>query len=343
MPITDDRTANLNWPKPSASNNLSDDVIRLRQALDAIDAAVNALAPKVSPIFTGTPAAPTAAADTSTTQLATCAFVIGQAGNVLPLGAGTATAGSSARYARVDHRHPTDTTRAPLASPTFTGTPAAPTAAPGTDTTQLATCAFVLANSISASRQLFAGTGLTGGGDLSANRTFALSAGTLTSLGLADTAVQPARAISAGTGLTGGGNLSADRTLAADFASQAEHEAGTVTNKICHPAGVSQAIDALAKPIKQRSHSSGNLQAGDAGGQVLLSGNCTLAAGAFTLGDAVVLVNNGTTTRTISTSGVTLRQAGSSNTGTRTLGAYGVATILCVGSEDFRIMGAGLL
>lgn len=34
---------------------------------------------------------------------------------------------------------------APLASPTFTGTPAAPTAAPGTDTTQLATTAFVKA------------------------------------------------------------------------------------------------------------------------------------------------------------------------------------------------------
>lgn len=35
---------------------------------------------------------------------------------------------------------------APLASPTLTGTPAAPTAAPGTNTTQLATTAFVLAN-----------------------------------------------------------------------------------------------------------------------------------------------------------------------------------------------------
>ena len=35
---------------------------------------------------------------------------------------------------------------APLASPTFTGVPAAPTAAPGTNTTQLATTAFVLAN-----------------------------------------------------------------------------------------------------------------------------------------------------------------------------------------------------
>lgn len=39
---------------------------------------------------------------------------------------------------------------APLASPTFTGVPVAPTAAPGTNTTQLATTAFVLANSSAA-------------------------------------------------------------------------------------------------------------------------------------------------------------------------------------------------
>lgn len=37
-------------------------------------------------------------------------------------------------------------TRSPIASPTFTGTPAAPTATAGTNTTQLATTAFVLAN-----------------------------------------------------------------------------------------------------------------------------------------------------------------------------------------------------
>jgi microcystin-dependent protein len=39
---------------------------------------------------------------------------------------------------------------ATLAAPTFTGTPAAPTAAAGTNTTQLATTAFVLANNVPA-------------------------------------------------------------------------------------------------------------------------------------------------------------------------------------------------
>ena len=56
---------------------------------------------------------------------------------------GTAAVGTETSYARGDHVHPTDTSRAPIASPTFTGTPKAPTAAMGTDTTQLATTAFV--------------------------------------------------------------------------------------------------------------------------------------------------------------------------------------------------------
>jgi len=60
-----------------------------------------------------------------------------------PLMDGTAAVGTSNAYARGDHRHPTDTSRAPLASPALTGTPTAPTATAGTNTTQIATTAFV--------------------------------------------------------------------------------------------------------------------------------------------------------------------------------------------------------
>lgn len=77
---------------------------------------VSGAAPLASPALTGTPTAPTAAAGTSTTQIASTAFV--------------ETAVSST---------------APLASPAFTGTPTAPTAATGTSTTQVATTAFVSA------------------------------------------------------------------------------------------------------------------------------------------------------------------------------------------------------
>jgi hypothetical protein len=96
-----------------------------------------------SPAFTGTPTSTTAAADTNTTQIATCAFVCGQASSSNPVINGTAAPGSSLRYSRADHVHPTDTSRAPLASPGFTGTPTAPTASAGTNTTQIATTAFV--------------------------------------------------------------------------------------------------------------------------------------------------------------------------------------------------------
>ena len=58
---------------------------------------------------------------------------------------GTAAVGSETKWAKGDHVHPTDTSRAPLASPALTGTPTAPTAASGTDTTQIATTAFVQA------------------------------------------------------------------------------------------------------------------------------------------------------------------------------------------------------
>ena len=50
------------------------------------------------------------------------------------------------------------TTKADLASPTFTGTPAAPTAAASTDSTQIATTAFVQ-DAIAAN--VIAGTGIT--------------------------------------------------------------------------------------------------------------------------------------------------------------------------------------
>lgn len=116
----------------------------------------------VSPAFTGTPTSPTAAQDTNTTQIATTAFVCGQAGSASPLMAGAAATGTSLRFARQDHVHPTDTSRAPLASPTFTGTPAAPTAATNTNTTQLATTAFVMTQIASYGYAPLASPALTG-------------------------------------------------------------------------------------------------------------------------------------------------------------------------------------
>lgn len=79
-------------------------------------------APLASPSLTGTPLSTTAAIDTSTTQIATTAFVTNQAAAATSPMDGVAAVGTSKRYARQDHVHPTDTTLAPKASPALTGT-----------------------------------------------------------------------------------------------------------------------------------------------------------------------------------------------------------------------------
>lgn len=70
--------------------------------------------------------------------------------NATPSMDGTASTGTAKRFALQDHVHPSDTTKAPLASPALTGTPTAPTATTGTTTTQIATTEFV-ANAVAAS------------------------------------------------------------------------------------------------------------------------------------------------------------------------------------------------
>jgi hypothetical protein len=105
-----------------ASAVTSTEVGYLDGVTSSIQTQLNNKAPLASPDFTGEPTAPTATADQNDTAIATTAFVIGQAASADPVADGTATPGTSVKYARADHVHPTDTTLAPKASPTFTGT-----------------------------------------------------------------------------------------------------------------------------------------------------------------------------------------------------------------------------
>ena len=67
-------------------------------------------------------------------------------------------------------------------------------------------------------------------------------------------------------------------------------------------------------------------------------------AAVFTIGQYIHLHNNGNNVRAIyANSGVTLKLAGTANTGNRVFGSNGVATILCVSNTDsFVIMGQGI-
>lgn len=136
-------TLSLGAITPTSTNGVSAATMAFVDATSSIQTQLNATAPSASPTLTGTPLSTTAAVNTNTTQIATTAFVVGQAGTATPIIDGTGTVGSSLLYARQDHIHPTDTSRAPLASPALTGVPTAPTAAAGTATTQIATTAFV--------------------------------------------------------------------------------------------------------------------------------------------------------------------------------------------------------
>lgn len=90
-------------------------------------------APINSPTFTGTPAAPTATAGTNTTQIATTAFVRTEVANLVssaPAALDTldelaAALGDDASFATTVTN--SIATRAPLVSPTFTGTVTVPT------------------------------------------------------------------------------------------------------------------------------------------------------------------------------------------------------------------------
>ncbi len=94
-----------------------------------------------SPAFTGTPTAPLAANGTNTSQIASTTFV--QNAVILLKG------GVSTTYDTLNKIATALLLKADIASPALTGTPTAPTAAGGTNTTQIATTAFVLANGAS--------------------------------------------------------------------------------------------------------------------------------------------------------------------------------------------------
>lgn len=102
-------------------------------------------APIVSPALSGVPTAPTAAANTSTDQLATTAFVMSAVtvGSVASFngrtGAVVLTANDVSAAGGLSNP-----------SPIMTGSPTAPTASPGTNSTQVATTAFVAAAIIAA-------------------------------------------------------------------------------------------------------------------------------------------------------------------------------------------------
>jgi hypothetical protein len=80
--------------------------------------------------------------------------------------------------------------------------------------------------------------------------------------------------------------------------------------------------------------------ASDVAKHLLVTATTTIPSGVFTSGDWFEVVNNTSGTLTLTQgAGTTLRLAGTSTTGSRTIAAYGVASVQCIGSEVFFVSG----
>ena len=119
---------------------------------------------------------------------------------------------------------------------------------------------------------------------------------------------------------------------------------GAFTGPVTSSSSISDLAGNLRDIPQNAKTASYTLVASDVGKHIsITTGGVTVPSGAFSVGDAVSIYNNSSSSQTITQgSGVTLRRGGTDGTGNRTLAQRGLATILCVASNEFVITGAGL-
>ena len=260
--------------------------------------------------------------------------------------------------------------KADLASPTFTGTPAAPTAAANTNTTQIATTAYVqtelgdyLTTALGAPKASPALTGtatavnLTLSGNLTVNGTTTTVASTNTTI--ADNLLE----LNSGAGSNANDSgIIIERGSTGDNAIFAWDESadkfivGTTTGTASSTGDITIAAATLVtstvedskgnvRSIPSNAQSSAHVAtAADAGKAVYIStGGVTINNSVFSAGDAVTIINNSGSDQTITQgSGVTIHNAADAATGNRTLAGRGMATIWFAAADTAYISGAGL-
>lgn len=120
--------------------------------------------------------------------------------------------------------------------------------------------------------------------------------------------------------------------------------ANTFTAAQTFNAGASDADGDLRSVPQNAKTSAYTLVAGDAGKHIsITTGGVTVPASVFSVGDAISIYNNSSSTQTITQgSSVTLRLGGDGASGNKTLDGYGLVTVLCVASNVFVIAGAGV-
>jgi hypothetical protein len=116
--------------------------------------------------------------------------------------------------------------------------------------------------------------------------------------------------------------------------------AGTITTS----STISDSIGNVRTIVQNSQTSAYTLVATDNGKYIsITTGGVTVPASIFTAGQNIVIFNNSGSSQTITQgASVTMNLAGSATTGNRTLAQYGVATVLCTGTNTFVITGQGL-
>ena len=259
--------------------------------------------------------------------------------------------------------------KANSASPTFTGTPAAPTAAANTNTTQIATTAYVQTEL--GDYATLAAPALTGNAtavNLTLSGTLTVN-GSTTTVASTNTTVSD-NLLELNSGATSNANDSGiiiERGSTGDNAIFAWDESadkfivGTTTGTASSTGDITIAAAALVTstvedskgnvrsiPVNAQSSSATYVAAtSDAGKSISATGTTQTVelsgSAGFSAGDAVTIINGDSTTLNITaTNSLSLRNTADAATGNRALAQYGMATVYFVSSTVAYISGAGL-
>ena len=131
------------------------------------------------------------------------------------------------------------------------------------------------------------------------------------------------------------------------FSATTSIAAGTTlaaTTTVTAGTSVSDSIGNVRSVPQNAKTATYTLLATDAGKHIsITTGGVGVPTGVFSTGDAVSIYNNSGSDQTITqNSGVTMYLGGTATTGNRTIAQHGLITILCVASNTFVIMGAGI-
>lgn len=117
-------------------------------------------------------------------------------------------------------------------------------------------------------------------------------------------------------------------------------DTGGDASAVMSQAATTTALGRVPALIKGSSYTVGP---GDAGRSIDTTADINIPGSGLSSGDVIVVTNLGAASITITpASGVTLRLAGTTDTGVVTLAPYGMATLRLAGGGDWYVSGAGL-